>query len=134
MKYLLDTNVCVTHLRGKNALVLQRFGLHPPTDLALCSIVVAELRYGAEGSTNPPKEHAKVDALVAQFVSLPFDDTAAALYGRIRHDLESRGIVTGANDLMIAAISLAHGLTLVTHNTKEFSRFTGLVLEDWEIP
>jgi len=134
MKYLLDTNVCVVHLRGKNALVLQRFALRPPTDLALCSVVVGELRYGAEGSADPPKEHAKVDTFTAQFASLPFDDSVALIYGRIRHDLESRGLVIGANDLLIAAIALAHDLTLVTHNTSEFSRIAGLKLEDWEIP
>src|SRR4051812_33647626 len=106
MNYLLDTNVCVAHLRGKNALVLQRFGQHPPADLVLCSVVVGELRYGAERGADPLKEHAKVDAFMAQFVSLPFDDAAAAIYGRIRHDLESRGLVIGANDLMIAAVAL----------------------------
>ena len=56
MKYLLDTNVCVAHLRGKNALVLQRFGQHPPTDLVLCSVVVGELCYGALKSTAPTRE------------------------------------------------------------------------------
>ena len=134
MKYLLDTNVCVVHMRGKNALVLQRIGSHPPADIVLCAVVVAELRYGAEGATNPAKEHAKVDTFAAQFVSLPFDDAAAAVYGRIRHDLESRGVVIGANDLLIAAIALNHDLTLVTHNTAEFARVTGLKLEDWEVP
>ena len=134
MKYLLDTNPCVVYLRGKNALVLRRFGLHPPTDLVLCSVVVGELRYGAEGSADPVREHTRVDAFVAQFASLPFDDLAAPIYGRIRHDLESRGLIIGANDLLIAAIALVRDLTLVTHNTKEFSRIAGLKLEDWEIP
>ena len=134
MKYLLDTNVCVAHLRGKNTLVLQRFGLYAPTDLALCSVVVGELRFGAEGSANVVREHARVDVFVAQFVSLPFDDQAASVYGRIRHDLESRGLAIGGNDTMIAAIALAHNLTLVTHNTNEFSRVPGLALDDWEIP
>ncbi len=122
MKYLLDTNVCVVHLRGKNALVLQRFGLHPPTDLVLCSVVVGELRFGAEGSADPPKEHTKVDGFVSQFASLPFDDTAAQIYGQIRHTLESTGQAIGSNDYLIAAIALAHNLILVTHNTAEFSR------------
>jgi tRNA(fMet)-specific endonuclease VapC len=135
MKYLLDTNACVHNLRKKgSALVKARLGSHPPADIVLCSIVVGELRYGAEGATDPLKEHAKVDAFVAQFVSLSFDDDAASIYGRIRHDLESRGLPIGANDLLVAAIALAHDLTLVTHNTSEFSRITGLKLEDWEIP
>src|SRR5262245_30745237 len=134
MKYLLDTNVCVAYLRGKNALVLQRFGLHPPTDLVLCSVVVGELRFGAEGSSDPTKEHAKVDGFVSQFVSLPFDDAATRIYGQIRHNLESAGLAIGSNDYLIAAIALVHNLILVTHNTAEFSRVQGLTLEDWEVP
>jgi tRNA(fMet)-specific endonuclease VapC len=47
---------------------------------------------------------------------------------------ERAGQLIGPYDLMIAAIALTHSLTLVTHNTKEFSRVPGLKLEDWEIP
>jgi tRNA(fMet)-specific endonuclease VapC len=134
LKYLLDTNVCINYMRGKNALLLQRFGLHQAADIALCAVVVAELRYGAESSADPTKEHAKVDVFAAQFVSLPFDDVAARLFGEIRHALMSTGKAIGPYDTMIAAIALAHNLTLVTHNTNEFSRVAGLTLEDWEIP
>jgi tRNA(fMet)-specific endonuclease VapC len=63
---------------------------------------------------------------------LPFDDAAAEAYGRLRAELARRGTPIGPNDLMIAAIALAHDLTLVTHNTAEFSRVSGLRLEDWE--
>ncbi|KYG01863.1 hypothetical protein BE21_55765 [Sorangium cellulosum] len=64
--------------------------------------------------------------------SLSFDDVAAERYAVIRAELEGRGQSIGANDLLIAAIALAHDLTLVTHNISEFSRVTGLRLEDWE--
>ena len=67
------------------------------------------------------------------YVSLPFDDAAAEAYGRIRADLAIRGALIGPNDLLIAAIAVASGLTLVTHNTGEFSRVAGLPLEDWEV-
>jgi tRNA(fMet)-specific endonuclease VapC len=63
---------------------------------------------------------------------LPFSDAAADVYGRIRADLETRGTPIGGNDLLIASIALVYGLTLVTHNTREFGRVTGLLLEDWE--
>lgn len=66
------------------------------------------------------------------FASLPFDDEAAAVYARIRGDLTSRGVLIGGNDMMIAATALAHGLTLVTHNTGEFSRIPRLMIEDWQ--
>ena len=61
------------------------------------------------------------------------EDRAAEVYGRIRADLAARGTPIGANDLLIAAIALAHTLTLVTHNTGEFSRVARLLLEDWEM-
>ena len=51
----------------------------------------------------------------------------------IRADLETRGVVIGGNDLWIAATALAHGATLVTNNTAEFSRVPGLQLEDWTL-
>jgi tRNA(fMet)-specific endonuclease VapC len=66
--------------------------------------------------------------------SLPFDDRAAEVYGRIRAHLTATGMAIGPNDLMIAAIALANGLTLVTHNTAEFSRVPGLTIEDWQAP
>lgn len=134
MKYLLDTNVCITYMRGKDTLLLQRFGQHQSADIALCAVVLAELRYGAEASADPPKEHAKVDAFVAPYASLPFDDTASRLFGEIRHALASTGKQIGPYDTMIAAIALANDLILVTHNTAEFSRIAGLKLEDWEVP
>jgi tRNA(fMet)-specific endonuclease VapC len=66
------------------------------------------------------------------FPSLPFDDEAAEHYGRIRAELTTEGTPIGGNDFLIAAIALANGLTLVTHNTREFARVTGLTIEDWE--
>jgi tRNA(fMet)-specific endonuclease VapC len=66
-------------------------------------------------------------------VSLPFDGVVAETYGRIRVQLEALGTPIGPNDLQIAAIALANNLILVTHNTREFSRVSGLRYEDWEV-
>lgn len=134
MKYLLDTNACITYMRGKCAPMLQRVGQHHPADIAVCAVVVAELRFGADASANPAKEHARVDGFLAPFVSLPFDDAAALVFGRVRAALTAAGKQIGPYDTMIAAIALAHNLTLVTHNTNEFARVPGLALEDWEVP
>jgi tRNA(fMet)-specific endonuclease VapC len=125
LKSLLDTNVCITYMRGKDPVLLQRFGQHQPADIALCSVVLAELRYGAECSADPPMEHARIDTFVAPYVSLPFDDAAARLFGEIRRALASAGKQIGPYDTMIAAIALAHGLILVTHNTSKFGRVPG---------
>ena len=77
---------------------------------------------------------ALVDSLRRQFVSLPFDDRAAEEYGKAREHLASVGTPIGPNDLIVAATALGHGCTLVTHNTQEFSRVAGLLLEDWQLP
>ncbi len=135
MKYLLDTNACVQCLRTKgNQLVKQRLSLHPATDVVVCSIVVGELCYGAAKSQNPAAEQSRVDAFLAPYQSLPFDDVAARRYAELRAQLEAQGLPIADLDLMIASIVLVHGLTLVTHNTADFSRIPGLLLEDWEIP
>jgi len=134
MTHLLDTNVCVSYLRGKNTRVQTRFAAHVPADLVVCSAVVAELCVGAVRSTNPAAEQAKVDAFLTAYRSLPFDDDAARAYAAVRADLEIRGLLVSDFDMVIAAVALIHGLTVVTHNTGEFSRVRGLALEDWEIP
>jgi tRNA(fMet)-specific endonuclease VapC len=75
-----------------------------------------------------------IASLRRQFVSLSFDDRAAEEYGKARVHLSSTGTLIGPNDLIIVTTALAHGCTLVTHNIQEFSRVSGLLLEDWERP
>ncbi len=134
MTYLLDTNTCIQYLRGKNPEVLRRISAHPAANISACSIVVAELEYGATRSANPVRELAKVASFLSAYRSFAYDDAAASLYVRYRVALEARGLMIGHFDLMIAAVALVNGLTLVTHNTGEFSRVLGLTLEDWEVP
>jgi tRNA(fMet)-specific endonuclease VapC len=131
--YLLDTNVCVRYLNGRSLSIRERLQVTDVEDIAVCSVVKAELFYGANRSNNPQRTFANQQQFLNLFVSLPFDDEAASIYGRIRAQLSARGTPIGSNDLQIAAIALAHDLTLVTHNTGEFSRVEGLRLEDWEV-
>jgi tRNA(fMet)-specific endonuclease VapC len=133
MAWLLDTNVCIRYLNGRSPKLLSRFHATNPTDIFVSSIVKAELYFGAALSTDPAKTRAVQQQFLNRFDSLPFDDAAADVYAVIRADLSQRGCMIGPNDLLIAAISLAHGLTLVTHNVSEFGRVPGLVVEDWEI-
>jgi tRNA(fMet)-specific endonuclease VapC len=136
MTYLLDSNAWIGHLRQTCPTVTARLNQHPPTDVVLCSVVLGELLYGAEHSA--PAQRLANLALVAklrgQYLSLPFDDTAAEHYGSIRAFLARQGTPIGPNDLLIASIARANSLTLVTHNTAEFSRVPGLNLDDWQIP
>ena len=132
MIYLLDTNVCIAYLNGRAFLVMQRLRTLPDEDVAVCSIVKAELFYGAMRSNNPARTLAGQEEFLNRFVSLPFDDRAALIFGRIRAQLAVLGTPIGPYDLQIAAIALANNLILVTHNTREFSRVEGLRIEDWE--
>jgi tRNA(fMet)-specific endonuclease VapC len=134
VKYLLDTNTCVHFLRFQaGSLVAAKLSMANPGDVVLCSVVVAELLFGALRSRDVTKNVAQVRAFLAGFVSLPFHDRSAEEYAKVRTDLAAKGTPIGPNDLLIAAIALAHRLTLVTHNTGEFSRVVGLSLEDWQV-
>jgi tRNA(fMet)-specific endonuclease VapC len=133
MIYLLDTNVCARYLNGKSLAIRQRLRSTNLTDIAVCSVVKGELFYGAMKSNNLEKTLDRQQEFLKLFVSLPFDDDASFIYGRIRAELSTKGIIIGANDLQIAAIAMVNNLILVTHNVREFSRVNGLRFEDWEI-
>lgn len=133
MKYLLDTNTCIQWLNGHEQ-VLERMSLEKPNDLALCSVVKAELYYGALKSGRPKRNLERLNLLFRGLGSFPFSDEASLIYGRIRVQLEKKGRIIGPNDLLIASIALAQACVLVTHNTKEFQRVEGLEIEDWESP
>jgi tRNA(fMet)-specific endonuclease VapC len=132
---LLDTNSIIDHLRrGPASKVTARLAAAPAGSVYLCSVVLAELFYGAMhgAAAHRTANLALLARLRRQFTSLPFDDRAAEEYGKVRAHLAARGTLIGPNDLMIAAIALANQMTLVTHNTTEFSRVPGLSLEDWQ--
>jgi len=133
MSHLLDANACIVHLRhGPASKVSVRLLAAPIGTVFLCSVVVGELLFGARRSKNVSATLFQVRNFCSPFVSLPFDDRAAEEYATIRSHLTRLGTPIGANDLIIASIALANSLTLVSHNTKEFSRVPGLLLEDWE--
>ncbi|MBE9256553.1 MULTISPECIES: type II toxin-antitoxin system VapC family toxin [Aphanizomenonaceae] len=133
MKYLLDSNVCIQYLNQRSEKIIQRLQDLSDIDIVVCSIVKAELFYGAMRTHNPAKTLQKQQEFLGRFVSLYFDDQCALIYGEIRSKLAAKGTPIGNNDLHIAAIAMANNLTLITHNTREFSRIDNLKLEDWEI-
>ena len=132
MIFLPDTNACITLLRQRDDRLIARWKSVKANDIVLCSIIVYELRYGAQRSADTAREHSKLDVFLSPFASLPFDDECARRCAEVRAELERSGRVIGPHDLQIAAVALQHGLTLVTHNTQEFSRISGLKLDDWE--
>ena len=131
--FLLDTNVCIGLLNGRNPIFIERFRQHQPSEITLCSIVKSELLYGARHSRHVEANLQLLQKFYDPLESLPFDDRCAEEAGLIRADLATQGKPIDPNNLLIAATARANDATLVTHNTAEFSRITGLRLVDWEI-
>lgn len=132
MRYLIDTNICIAYLNGRSIEIKNNFLKHNPTDIFLCSIVKAELIYGAMKSQKIEQNRKKLELFFEQFISLPFDDKSSNIYGNIRASLEKSGNIIGPNDLLIASIAIANSMTLVTNNRSEFERVEGLDIVDWK--
>jgi len=131
VRWILDTNTCIAVLNRSSQGVVARFVAASPSSLAVCSVVRAELAFGARKSDRIAEVLQRLDVFLAPLTSLPFDDLAADHYGMIRADLERAGTPIGSNDLMIASIARSRDLTVVTRNRKEFDRVIGLRVEDW---
>ena len=128
--YLLDTNIISDIIRNPNGPAARRIGQIGPKEIFTSIIVASELRYGC-AKKGSPKLHTKVDGILETIPVLPLDIPADAEYGGIRAELEAAGQPIGMNDLLIAAHAHALGLTLVTDKTREFSRISGLNVENW---
>jgi tRNA(fMet)-specific endonuclease VapC len=128
--YALDTNSVSYFLKGKGR-VGERLLAEAPADVALPSVVVYELEYGAARSGAPRGLRSRLDVLLESLRILPFGESEARAAARIRAGLEKLGKPIGPMDLLIAATAVAHGAVLVTHNAKEFRRVRGLQVEDW---
>ena len=131
MPYLLDTNIWIYYFKQPASPIHAKLSLLRPSDIVTCSIVKSELMHGAEKYGNRDRRQALVVETLAPYRSFPFDDDAATVYAKLRHDLEIAGNVIGPYDLQIAAICRLHGFTLVTNNVREFSRIPDLTIEDW---
>lgn len=131
MVWLLDTNICIGFLKGEDPRIREGFARQSPDDFRLCSIVKAELLFGARKSAHVEKNLTRLNALFRAFESLPFDDLAAEHYGVIRNALQAEGKPIGGNDLLIASIALARNLVVLTRNQGEFLRVPGLRCEVW---
>jgi len=131
MPYLLDTSICVFAMRQASSTVSDRLDAHRADGIVVPAIAVAELRFGADRSRRPQRHHRLLDDFFAAFSILPFDELAGAAYGQIRRGLERAGTPIGPLDLLIAAQALSREIILVTHNVAEFSRVSGLSVEDW---
>jgi tRNA(fMet)-specific endonuclease VapC len=130
MAYLLDTNVVSDLVRHPQGQVASRIAQTGDEKVSTSIVVAAELRYSARRK-NSPRLTAQVEAVFGALEILPLDAPADRVYAEIRAQLEKSGRPIGANNMLIAAQSLALDCTLVTDNGREFSRIKKLKIENW---
>ena len=131
MTFVLDTNVCIAFLSGSDAAVRRQLLALPRESVALCSVVKAELLYGARNSGRVEENLARLERFFAPLHSLPFGDEAAERYAVLRAYLRREGRPIGGNDMMIAATVLAADATLVTRDRRDFAAVAGLRVVAW---
>lgn len=130
MRYLLDTDICIYAIKNRPAQVIARLRAHETDGLGISSISVGELFFGAAKSGSVRNLEALRHFLEPLEIA-DFDAAAAEVYGDVRLALERAGTPIGPLDTQIAAHALAMGVVLVTNNTREFERVSGLVVENW---
>ena len=131
MKYMLDTDICVTLIRGKSLSLLDKIESFSAGDLGLSVITVAELQHGVQKGQHRERNYQSLLEFLSSFEIANFDSDAATTYGYIRSDLERMGKKIGPHDFLIAAHAKTLGVTLVTGNVREFNRVDGLIVENW---
>ena len=125
-----DTNIVIYVLKRRPLEVLKIFNANA-SRMAISSITLSELIYGAEKSENIAKNLEAIEDFVSHLEVLPYDARASQHYGQIKAALEKKGKIIGENDIHIAAHAISQGLILVTNNLKEFKRVSNLALENW---
>ena len=131
LRYLLDTDICIYINRKRPQQVRKHFERLRPGEAAISVITFGELLYGAAKSAKRIAALHDLEDLKHLLQVLPMGEEVADAYGAIRATLESRGKPIGNNDLWIAAHAVSARLILVTNNEKEFSRVTGLKIQNW---
>jgi len=133
MKYMLDTNICIYIIKKKPKNVLINLQSNMDKGIAISAITLAELMYGVEASEYPENNTIALNQFLSIAYILPFDDRAAAEYGKICATLRRKGTPIGTMDMLIAAHAKAEGLTIVTNNVREFERVDNINLENWDV-
>ena len=131
--YLLDTNICAYLMRGSYSSLNRKVLSIPPSELAISSVTLFELEYGAAKANWGSKRLEDLHFFLSAFQVIPFTEYDAVVTGRIRAELVKAGQPIGSYDIQIAGQGVARDITVVTHNTGEFSRVPGITLEDWVV-
>ena len=130
LKYMLDTNIVICVLKRRPIQVLDIFNQNT-NRMAISSITLSELIYGAEKSQNISKNLEAIEDFISHMEVLSYDQKTSQAYGQIKAKLENNGEMIGENDIHIAAHAISQGLILVTNNLNEFRRVPHLSLENW---
>lgn len=130
-RYMLDTNICIYIIKNNPISVRKKFETLHPFQLVLSMVTLAELRYGAEKSQAREKAIANIHQLTSVIEIAELSEEVAEHYADIRAELERLGKPIGNNDLWLAAHARTMNWVLVTNNTKEFERVSGLQIENW---
>ena len=127
--YLLDSDILIFLCKGKTAIQdrICREGLSNCriSDISLAEILVGPYKNGWERDFHNVRQ---VEKIIPQ---IPLSKEIIHRYAGLRAQLEGQGIRLEDLDLLIAATALVNDYTLVSHNTRHFSRIPGLKLEDW---
>lgn len=126
---LLDTNIVVAFLNGDNS--IRKSIKDEINRIALSSLVVGELDYGAKVSQRAKENLERLYQFVDLVRVLPFDIGCAKFFGSIKSKLRALGKPTGEVDILIAATAMANKATLVTAKIKHFENVEGLKIEVW---
>lgn len=131
--FLFDTDIITNVFKkrpSKN--LLKRLADVPRNEQFISTITISEIVYGAMKSDKPDHHLNNLEMILLPSVNVVgFDTKAAYICGQLRADLEKKGIPLDLADLEIAAICIAANLTLITGNTRHFSRVSSLRHENW---
>ena len=128
-KYLLDTNICIYYIKGLYNLK-KKFNDVDPSNCFISEITLAELKFGVENSEKKGKNRKVLENFLSAIKVLPIYHSLD-LYAKEKSRLRKSGKSVDDFDLLIGSTAVAHNLVMVTNNTKEFKRITGITLEDW---
>ena len=130
MTYLLDTNICIYIINQKHEQVINKFSRYEIGAIGISTITLAELKYGAYKSQKVIQNLLAIERFTTPLEVANFDSEAADTYGKIRADLERKGQIIGALDMLVASYALSRNLIVVTNNVKEFERIENLKVEN----
>lgn len=132
-KVMIDTNIVSYLMKGRPEARIYKPHLQGKV-LAISFITVGELYYGAEKSNWGERRRLQLESMLRNFLVVPYDHEIAKSYARVLVERQNRGRPISFNDAWIAACAVRHGVSLVTHNAKDFEGIAGLdlITEDAE--